>query len=156
MQQQLVDVDFEFFDPRPIDFHALKRLLIQLFSADSEMFSLSELTELILSQPLLGSTVKVDGPESDPFALLTVLNMNDHKVYNQFMKPWWLLLYTDSPGSINLLSFLRSRLGQIPYPRDPQIPAREVSQEGHCSAYGRVRNPVARSAAGSRRRPAHI
>ncbi|RUS19326.1 p21-C-terminal region-binding protein-domain-containing protein [Endogone sp. FLAS-F59071] len=77
--EQLIDVDFEFFDPRPIDFHALKRLLIQLFSADSEMFSLSELTELILSQPLLGSTVKVDGPESDPFALLTVLNMNDHK-----------------------------------------------------------------------------
>ncbi|RUS33625.1 hypothetical protein BC938DRAFT_470830 [Jimgerdemannia flammicorona] len=77
--QHLVDVDFEFFDPKPVDFHALKRLLTQLFSADAELFSLSELTDLILSQPLLGSTVKVDGSESDPFALLTVLNMNEHK-----------------------------------------------------------------------------
>ncbi|KAL1915097.1 uncharacterized protein VTP21DRAFT_7578 [Calcarisporiella thermophila] len=77
--EEIVDVDFEFFDPKPIDFHAIKRLLTQLFSADAELFNLSELAELIIGQPLVGSTVKVDGPESDPYSLLTVLNLNHHK-----------------------------------------------------------------------------
>lgn len=54
--------------------------MIQLFSSDAELFNLSELSELIINQPLLGTTVKVDGTNSDPYALLTVLNMNEHKV----------------------------------------------------------------------------
>jgi len=35
------------------------------------------LTELILSQPL-GTTIKTDGTESDPYAILTVINMHEH------------------------------------------------------------------------------
>src|SRR5687767_13331348 len=76
----MVDVNFEFFDPKEIDFQTIKQLMIQLFSSDAELFNLSELSELIISQPLLGTTVKVDGSDSDPYALLTVLNMNEHKV----------------------------------------------------------------------------
>jgi protein BCP1 len=38
------------------------------------------LAELILSQPLVGTTVKTDGRESDPYAFLTVLNMHVHEV----------------------------------------------------------------------------
>lgn len=34
---------------------------------------------MILAQPLLGSTVKTEGNESDPFAFLTVLNMHQHR-----------------------------------------------------------------------------
>jgi len=34
---------------------------------------------MILGQPLLGSTVKTEGNESDPFAFLTVLNMHQHR-----------------------------------------------------------------------------
>ncbi|CAG8529387.1 14053_t:CDS:2 [Acaulospora morrowiae] len=79
VEEGIIDVDFDFFDPKKIDFHSIKNLLIQLFSSDSELFHLSELTELIIDQPLLGSTVKVDGSESDPYALLTVLNINKHK-----------------------------------------------------------------------------
>ncbi|TDL22295.1 hypothetical protein BD410DRAFT_256154 [Rickenella mellea] len=76
----LIDVDFEFFDPNPtVDYQALKRLSIQLFQADAELFHLNELAELILSQPLVGTTVKTDGKESDPYAVLTVLNMHVHK-----------------------------------------------------------------------------
>lgn len=63
-----------------MDYIALKRLLTQLFQADAELFSLHELAELILSQPLLGSTVKTDGRESDPYAFLSVINMNVHQV----------------------------------------------------------------------------
>ncbi|KAG9296436.1 hypothetical protein G9A89_015028 [Geosiphon pyriformis] len=76
---ETINVDAEFFDPQPIDFHAIKSLLTQLFSSDAELFNISELTDLILGQPLLGTTVKFDGSQSDPFALLTVLNLNEHK-----------------------------------------------------------------------------
>ena len=77
----MLDVDFEWFDPQPEhDFHGLKTLLRQLFDVDAQSFDLSALTELILAQPLLGSTVKVDGNETDPYAFLTVLNLHEHKV----------------------------------------------------------------------------
>lgn len=78
----IVDVDFEWFDPQPeTDFHGLKTLLRQLLDIDAELFDLSGLADLILSQPLLGSTVKVDGKESDPFAFLSVINFETHKVF---------------------------------------------------------------------------
>jgi protein BCP1 len=77
----MVNVDFEWFDPNPeVDFHGLKTLLRQLLDVDNQLFDLSELADLILSQPLLGSTVKVDGNETDPYAFLTVLNLETHKV----------------------------------------------------------------------------
>ncbi|KAJ7644330.1 p21-C-terminal region-binding protein-domain-containing protein [Roridomyces roridus] len=75
----LIDVDFDFFDPNPnVDYHAFKRLLGQLFQRDADRFSLHDLTELILSQPTVGTTIKTDGLESDPYALLTVLNVHQH------------------------------------------------------------------------------
>ena len=46
---------------------------------DNQLFDLSELANMILAQPLLGSTVKCDGTESDPYAFLTVLNMHAHR-----------------------------------------------------------------------------
>ncbi|KAF2816450.1 uncharacterized protein BDZ99DRAFT_136275 [Mytilinidion resinicola] len=76
----MLDVDFEWFDPQPdVDFHGLKTLLRQLFDVDAQLFDLSALADLILSQPLLGSTVKTDGNESDPYAFLTVLNLHTHR-----------------------------------------------------------------------------
>ena len=79
--QELIDVDFEFFDPVPdIDWHGIKRLLTQLLQADAPLFHLDLLTDLILSQPLIGSTVKCDGRESDPYAFLSVVNLNAHPV----------------------------------------------------------------------------
>ncbi|KAK1034155.1 Mss4p nuclear export [Friedmanniomyces endolithicus] len=75
----LLNVDFEYFDPQPaIDFHGLKTLLRQLLDIDAQLFDLSALADLILSQPTLGSTVKCDGNESDPYAFLTVLNLRQH------------------------------------------------------------------------------
>ena len=77
----MINVDFEWFDPQPaIDFHGLKNLLRQLFDNDAQIFDLSALADLILSQPTLGSTVKTDGNESDPYAFLSVLNLQEHKV----------------------------------------------------------------------------
>lgn len=77
----MLNVDFEWFDPSPdVDFHGLKTLMRQLLDVDNQLFNLSELADMILAQPLLGSTVKVDGLESDPYAFLTVLNLHEHKV----------------------------------------------------------------------------
>ncbi|KAI0791666.1 p21-C-terminal region-binding protein-domain-containing protein [Abortiporus biennis] len=76
----LVNVDFEFFDPNPeVDYLAIKRLSTQLFQGDAEALELQDLADLILGQPLVGTTVKCDGKESDPYAFLTVLNMHVHQ-----------------------------------------------------------------------------
>lgn len=77
----MLDVEFEWFDPQPEhDFHGIKTLLRQLFDVDAQLFDLSAMTDLVLSQPLLGSTLKVDGNETDPYAFLTVLNLQQHSV----------------------------------------------------------------------------
>lgn len=75
----MVNVEFEFFNMKPeIDFHGIKSLCRQLFDVDAQLFNISELADLILSQPTIGSTVKVDGEETDAYAFLTVLNMAEH------------------------------------------------------------------------------
>ncbi len=77
----MLDVEFEWFDPQPeYDFQGLKILLRQLFDVDAQAFDLSALADLILAQPLLGSTVKVEGNETDPYAFLTILNLREHRV----------------------------------------------------------------------------
>lgn len=78
--EEIVNVDFDYFDPGEIDFHAIKNLLRQLLDTDSTLFDLSSISDMIISQGAMGSTVKTDGKESDPFALLTVLNMKENKV----------------------------------------------------------------------------
>lgn len=78
--EDMLNVDFEWFSPnQDIDFHGLKTLLRQLFDVDNQLLDLSALTDLILAQNHIGSTVKCDGEESDPYAFLTVLNLNQHK-----------------------------------------------------------------------------
>ncbi|KZT22072.1 hypothetical protein NEOLEDRAFT_1120069, partial [Neolentinus lepideus HHB14362 ss-1] len=107
----LVDVDFEFFDPNPnVDYHALKRLLIQLFQADAELFHLENLTNLILGQPLIGTTVKTDGLESDPYAFLTVLNMHVHKNHPS-VKSLMAYLLLKSASNVPLHSTLQTLIG---------------------------------------------
>ncbi|KAL9627070.1 MAG: hypothetical protein Q9164_007715 [Protoblastenia rupestris] len=76
----MLNVDFEWFDPQPAyDFHGIKTLLQQLFDVDAQFFDLSALTDLILTQPLLGSTVKVDGNETDAYAFLSLINLQEHE-----------------------------------------------------------------------------
>ncbi|KAJ1982909.1 Mss4p nuclear export [Dimargaris xerosporica] len=75
--QSTVNVDFDFFDPKESDFHSIKQFLSQLFGEDGERLNLSEMSDLIVNQPTIGTCVKVVG-EDDPYALLTVLNINHH------------------------------------------------------------------------------
>ncbi|RYO83451.1 hypothetical protein DL762_006138 [Monosporascus cannonballus] len=76
----IINVDFEWFNFDPeIDFHGTKSLLRQLLDVDATQFDISGLADLILSQPTIGSTVKVDGKENDAYALLTALNLQEHR-----------------------------------------------------------------------------
>lgn len=79
-EMNVVDVDFEWFNFKSeIDFHGVKSLIRQLLDVDSQLFDLSALADLILSQPTIGSTVKVDGEDTDPYAFLTILNLHEHQ-----------------------------------------------------------------------------
>ena len=79
-EEALVNCDFEFFDPQKQDFLGIKHLLRQLLDTDADLFDLGALTEMILAQPLVGSTVKTEGHEGDPLSFLTVLNLRVHRV----------------------------------------------------------------------------
>lgn len=117
----MLNVDFEWFDPQPaVDFHGLKTLLRQLFDIDNQLFDLSELTDLILAQPTLGSTVKCDGNESDPYAFLTVLNLHEHRstaVVKQLMEYILSKATDDQTGLEQLRAMLapdsKARVGLI-------------------------------------------
>ncbi|KAK1750986.1 protein BCP1 [Echria macrotheca] len=76
----IVNVDFELFNyDRDIDFHGVKTLLRQLFDADAQLFDLSGLSDLIIEQNTIGSTCKVDDKANDAYAILTVLNVGEHR-----------------------------------------------------------------------------
>ena len=96
----MLDVDFEFFDPQAeFDFHGIKTLLQQLFDVDSTLFNISELADLILAQPLLGSTVKVDGNETDAYGFLSVINLQQH---------------VDKPFVAKITEYLRGKANSTP------------------------------------------
>ncbi|KAK4052242.1 Mss4p nuclear export [Microbotryomycetes sp. JL221] len=77
---QMIDVSFEFFDPQPQDYQSIKLLLQQLLSGDSIELDTSSIANLVIEQKLVGTTVKTDGGnQGDPYAVLTVLNLNVHK-----------------------------------------------------------------------------
>ncbi|KAI6142162.1 BCP1 family [Pisolithus tinctorius] len=77
-----VDVDFDFFNLNAeVDYHAINRLLIQLFDAGAEGLQTGRLTDLILLAANSGveNTIKTDGKESNPCALPTVLSCDAYR-----------------------------------------------------------------------------
>ncbi|KAJ8328850.1 Mss4p nuclear export [Batrachochytrium dendrobatidis] len=76
-EKETVDVDFDFNDPKEIDFHGIKTLLQQTFVEEADRVDVSAFSDLIISQKSVGSTVKADG-NVDPYALLTAINMTHH------------------------------------------------------------------------------
>ena len=74
-----MDVDFDFYNPDDIDYHALKKLLTQLFSSDAELLNLGDFADIMIEENQVGTTVKVDEQNSDPYALLSIINLNQQK-----------------------------------------------------------------------------
>ncbi|CAK7901629.1 protein Bcp1p [[Candida] anglica] len=78
-EEETVNVDFDYFDLNPdVDFHATKTFLKQLLGDDANDFDISGLADLILTKNSVGTTIKTDGQESDPFAILSVINLSEN------------------------------------------------------------------------------
>ncbi|KAJ3148661.1 Mss4p nuclear export [Irineochytrium annulatum] len=88
-EDELVDVDLDFFDPKEIDFHGLKTLLRQIFLNDADLINLSAIADAIIAQPHIGSVVKVDDGK-DPYAVMTMLDISKQK--EDWTKPFKKLL----------------------------------------------------------------
>lgn len=61
----------------------MKRLLRQSLSHDDEMVDVHPLANLILEEGVrlgAGSSIKTEGEESDPWAMLAVVDVENHKV----------------------------------------------------------------------------
>lgn len=111
----MVNVDFEWFNFKPdIDFHGIKSLLRQLLDVDNQLFDLSALADLVLSQPTVGSTVKVDGEDTDAYAFLTILNLHEHREQKAVKDlTTYLLEKTKSNKNLAPLSALLSSSAQV-------------------------------------------
>ncbi|KAJ2856835.1 Mss4p nuclear export, partial [Coemansia asiatica] len=123
---EIVEVDFEFFDPKEPDYHAIKRLLLSTFGDDSEDFNISMLADLCLAQPHIGSTVKME-EAGDPYAFLTILGMREHReteVVKQIVE--YLLKKVPDEGKQRLLQILESNVGLVLNERIVNMPPQVV------------------------------
>lgn len=87
-----------------------------MLDVDGQLFDLGALADLILAQPLLGSTVKVDGNETDPYAFLTVLNLHEHKVggFSSLLRTMCLTNRKEHPAVRKLVDYLVDRAATTP------------------------------------------
>ncbi|XP_016467291.1 protein BCCIP homolog [Nicotiana tabacum] len=73
-----VQADFEFFDPKPSDFHGVK-ILLQTY-LDNKQWDLSGFVDVILGQPTVGTVVKIENDEDDGiYSIVTALNLGRYK-----------------------------------------------------------------------------
>jgi hypothetical protein len=96
----MVNVDFEFFDPRVSDFHGVKTLLRTFL--DDEVWDISGFVELVLAQTTVGSVIKA-GEEEDPIGVISALNLARYQVPLFF--PIFILNLTLAPFSILIVPF---------------------------------------------------
>ncbi|CAH9100261.1 unnamed protein product [Cuscuta europaea] len=76
-----VQADFEFFDPKPSDFHGVK-LLLQSY-LDNKEWDLSGFVDLILGQPTVGTVVKIANDEDEGiYSVISTLNLGRYKENN--------------------------------------------------------------------------
>jgi hypothetical protein len=75
----VVNIEFEFYDPRPIDFKSVRRLLEHFLPGEETTFDVSAMADAVVDQQALGTMVKVtDDP--DVYAFTTILPINKHRV----------------------------------------------------------------------------
>ncbi|TPX32901.1 hypothetical protein SmJEL517_g04069 [Synchytrium microbalum] len=105
--EELIDVDFDFYNPKDIDYHGLKSLLGQTFANDSHLVNVGDMAELIISQPNVGTTVKAKD-NLDPYAIITVLNLTLHqdKECIKSLREYILEKAQDTPASTKFTSVL--------------------------------------------------
>ena len=75
----LINVDFEFSDPKEAHFKSVRNLLRYLLLGSGKEIDLSPLAEAVVNQVELGSVVQLNG-EEDAYAFLTLLHLQSYKV----------------------------------------------------------------------------
>lgn len=74
--KDIVNVDFEFFDPKEEDFHGVKALLRSYL--DDTAWDVSGFVNIILGQSTVGTVIKT-GEEESPIGVITALNLGRYK-----------------------------------------------------------------------------
>ncbi|KAK9666307.1 hypothetical protein RND81_14G176100 [Saponaria officinalis] len=76
--QEVIQADFAFFDPKPNNFHGVKTLLQSYL--DDKQWDISSFVDLIIAQTTVGSVVRIEDDEDEGlFAFLTALNLGRYK-----------------------------------------------------------------------------
>jgi len=75
----VINVEFEFFDPRPDDFKSVRRLLEHFLPGEEDTFNVSGMADAIVEQKVVGTMVKIEG-DPDVYAFSTLLPLHRHKV----------------------------------------------------------------------------
>lgn len=89
--EDVVNVDFDFFNLNPdVDFHATKNFLRQMLQDDSVDFGLSEMADLVLKLGNVGTTIKTEGLQSDPFSILSVIGLEGDNKQVELLKGYFL------------------------------------------------------------------
>lgn len=74
--QGIVNVDFEFFDPKAEDFHGVKALLRSYL--DDTAWDIGGFVDTILAQATVGTVIKT-GEDESPIGVVTALNIGRYK-----------------------------------------------------------------------------
>lgn len=126
--QDIVDVDFEFFDPKTEDFHGVKALLRSYL--DDTAWDLSSLVDIILGQSTVGTVIKT-GEEESPIGIITALNLGRYKDSNPMKSVYKFLkdnvsepakleaIFDKQPSEVGLL--ISERLINIPEELAPPL-----------------------------------
>eukprot|EP01121_Diplochlamys_sp_Union-15-3_P005920 TRINITY_DN1627_c0_g1_i2.p1 TRINITY_DN1627_c0_g1~~TRINITY_DN1627_c0_g1_i2.p1 ORF type:complete len:272 (+),score=52.45 TRINITY_DN1627_c0_g1_i2:79-894(+) len=69
-------VDFVFSDPKEIDYKTIKTFVMNYL--DGQSWNYSEFTDLLLSQPYIGSLIKIEGDE-EGYGFISIINLHEHK-----------------------------------------------------------------------------
>ncbi|XP_010264936.1 PREDICTED: protein BCCIP homolog isoform X2 [Nelumbo nucifera] len=103
--EEFVQADFAFFDPKPDDFHGVK-ILLQTY-LDDKQWDLSGFVDLILAQTTVGTVVKVEDSEDDGlFSVITALNLGRYKDQRCIMELKEFLLKVCEEGTLSNLKLL--------------------------------------------------
>lgn len=115
---KLVNVDFEFFDPKSTDYHGVKALL-KLY-LDDTVWDVGGLVDIVLAQTTVGTVVKTSD-EDTPIGIITVLNIGRY-ADSAAIKQVREFLLTQSGRHRELLAIKESEVGLIVSERLVNVP----------------------------------
>lgn len=93
-----------------------------MFSSDAELLNVGDFADIIIEENQVGTTVKVDDDQkSDPYAVLSIINLNQQKVSLSNQRPLLFYMY-----GLLISNFIgKGRCKAIVYLSFKQMPQKE-------------------------------